>query len=262
VDAGGGSAIQVTGGLTALSMAWILGPRRGKYTPEGMPSAIPGHNSVLVSFGCLLALIGWTALNSAGALLFYGAAAGTTVRIAINTILCAGAAGVMAACITRVRFGKPDASLTANGWVGGLAASSAACAFILPAEAVVVGGIAGALVVFSVEWFELRLKVDDPAGAISVHGVTGLWGILAVGLFADFTALGSSSGAGSSSGQLLAQLVGVATLLGFVLPQTYALNWLINRFYPQRIGPEGERQGMDLHELGAGAYPDFKTHDE
>jgi ammonium transporter, Amt family len=262
VDAGGASTIQVNGALTALSMAWILGPRRGKYTAEGMPSAIPGHNSVLVLFGCLLALIGWTALNSAGALLFYGAAAGTTVRIVINTILCAGAAGVMAACITRVRFGKPDASLAANGWVGGLAASSAACAFILPAEAVVVGGLAGALVVFSVEWFELRLKVDDPAGAISVHGVAGLWGILAVGFFGNLTTLERGSAAGNSSGQLLAQLTGVATLLGFVLPQTYALNWLLNRFYPQRISVDGERQGMDLHELGAGAYPDFMTHDE
>jgi Amt family ammonium transporter len=262
VDGGGASTIQVTGGLTALSIAWILGPRRGKYSSEGMPSAIPGHNSVLVLFGCLLALIGWTALNSAGALLFYGAAAGSTVRIAINTLLCAGTAGVMAAGITRVRFGKPDASLTANGWVGGLAASSAGCAFILPAEAVVVGGIAGALVVFSVEWFELRWKVDDPAGTISVHGVAGLWGILAVGVFGDFAAPGNGSVAASSSGQLLAQLVGVATLLGFVLPQTYALNWLIDRFYPQRISPEGERLGMDLHELGSGAYPDFKTHDE
>lgn len=263
VDAGGSSTIQVVGGLTALSMAWILGPRRGKYTVEGMPSAIPGHNSVLVSLGCLLALAGWIGLNSAGALLFAGATPGTTVRIAINTALSAASAGLMAAAITRVRFAKPDASLTANGWVGGLAASSAACAFVVPAEAVVIGGIAGALVIFSVEWFELRLGVDDPAGAISVHGVAGLWGILAVGFFANFAPPGTTlNGQASSitSGQWLAQLVGIATLIGFVLPLTYGLNWLLNRFYPQRVSPEGERQGMDLYELGAGAYPDFMTH--
>ncbi|HWF36955.1 MAG TPA: hypothetical protein VG322_00450, partial [Candidatus Acidoferrales bacterium] len=263
VDAGGSSTIQVVGGLTALSMAWILGPRRGKYTVEGMPSAIPGHNSVLVSLGCLFALIGWIGLNSAGALLFAAATPGTTVRIAMNTFLSAAAAGLMAAAITRVRFAKPDASLTANGWVGGLAASSAACAFVVPAEAVVIGGIAGALVVFSVEWFELRLGVDDPSGAISVHGIAGLWGILAVGFFANFAQSGTAEqNLPPPSGQWLAQLVGIAALIGFVLPLTYSLNWLLNRFYPQRVSPEGERQGMDLYELGAGAYPDFMTHSD
>lgn len=262
VDAGGSSAVQVVGGLTALSTAWILGPRRGKYTVEGMPSAIPGHNSVLVALGCFLTLIGWIGLNSAGALLFYAVTPGTTIRIAMNTFLSASAAGLMAAAITRVRFGKPDASLTSNGWVGGLAASSAACAFIVPAEAVVVGGIAGALVIFSVEWFELRLGVDDPSGAISVHGIAGLWGILAVGLFANFAGAGAEQNLAVPSGQWLAQLAGIGALIGFVLPLTYGLNSLLNRFYPQRVPPEGERQGMDLYELGAGAYPDFMTHSD
>lgn len=262
VDAGGSSTIQAVGGLTALSMAWILGPRRGKYTAEGMPSAIPGHNGVLVLFGCLLALIGWTGLNTAGSLLFSSVEPGGAVRVALNTILSAAASGLMAAAITRVRFGKPDASLTANGWVGGLAASSAACAFVVPAEAVVIGGIAGALVTFSVEWFELRLGVDDPAGAVSVHGVAGLWGVLAVGLFGSVPPIGESLPGSANSGQWLAQLVGIATLIGFVLPLTYALNWLLNRAYPQRVPAEGERQGMDLYELGAGAYPDFMTHSD
>lgn len=260
VDAGGSSTIQVVGGLTALSIAWILGPRRGKYTAEGMPSAIPGHNSVLVSFGCFLALIGWMGLNSAGSLLFSGVSPGGAVRVVINTAASASAAAIMAAAITRVRFGKPDASLTANGWVGGLAASSAACAFVVPAEAVVIGGIAGALVTFSVEWLELRLTIDDPAGVVSVHGVAGLWGVLSVGLFGDIAPAGGLAPNTASSGQWLAQLVGVATLIGFVLPLTYGLNWVLNRFYPQRVSAEGERQGMDLHELGAGAYPDFVTH--
>jgi Amt family ammonium transporter len=266
VDAGGSSAIQVVGGLTALSIAWILGPRRGKYTAEGMPTAIPGHNSVIVLFGCLLALVGWTGLNCAGALLFTGAEPGRLVLIAINTSLGAFSAALAAAVITRIRFGKPDASLSANGWMGGLVAGSAACAFAPPAAAVLIGLVAGALVVFSVEWFELHFAVDDPGGAISVHAVSGLWGVLAVGLFARFPARimnvgGAVPAPGSSdSGQWMAQLVGVATLLGFVLPLTYALNWGLNRLYPQRAPSDGERQGMDLHELGAGAYPEFVTH--
>jgi Amt family ammonium transporter len=261
VDAGGSSTIQVVGGLTALSVAWILGPRRGKYTGEGMPSAIPGHSSVLVSFGCLLALVGWMGLNSAGALLFGGVDPGNAVRISANTVLSASAAALMAAAITRVRFGKPDASLTANGWIGGLAASSAACAFVVPAESIVIGGIAGALVTFSVEWFELRLSIDDPSGAVSVHGMAGLWGVLSAGLFGNPALPGGASN-GGNFGQFLAQLVGIATLIGFVLPVTYGLNWLLNRVYPLRVAAEGERQGMDLYELGAGAYPDFVTHSE
>jgi len=269
VDAGGASSIQVLGGLTALTIAWILGPRRGKYSLDGMPTAIPGHNIVYVLFGCLLALVGWIGLNSSGAILFTGAEPGRVVLIAVNTTLAAVSATLTTAVITRVRFGKPDASLSANGWVSGLVASSAACAFISPAAAVMIGLVAGALVTYSVELFELRLAVDDPGGAISVHAVAGLWGIMALGLFARFprglsNVVGGAALASvnADSGQWLAQLAGVATLLGFVLPLTYGLNWLVNRFYPQRVALEGERQGMDLHELGAGAYPEFITHTE
>jgi ammonium transporter, Amt family len=262
LDAGGSSSIQAVGGLTALAMAWILGPRRAKYAPDSMPAAIPGHNAVLVLFGCLLALLGWLGLNSAGAILFTGAEPGRCVLIAINTMLAAGSAALAAAAVTRIRFGKPDASLSANGWVSGLVAGSAACAFVPPAASVVIGLIAGALVALTVELFELRLAVDDPGGAISVHAVGGIWGVLALGIFARFPAelLNSRSGNPAGSGQWIAQLVGVATLLGFVLPLTYSLNWLLDRVYPQRVAAEGERQGMDLYELGAGAYPEFVTH--
>ncbi|HTW22617.1 MAG TPA: hypothetical protein VMD78_03405 [Candidatus Baltobacteraceae bacterium] len=259
VDAGGSSTIQAVGGLTALSVAWILGPRRGKYTTEGMPTAIPGHNSTFVVLGCMLAMAGWWGLNSAGAVLFTGAGPGDAALVAINTTLCAAASALMAAMITGVRFGKPDLSLTANGWIGGLAASSAACIFVRPPEAAAIGMVAGTLVTFSVEWFELRMSVDDPGGAISAHAMGGLWGVLAVGVIARVPPVGGN-GAGENSGQWLAQLVGLATLIGFVLPLTYGLNWVLNRIHPQRVGPEGERQGMDLHELGAGAYPEFMTH--
>src|SRR5436190_7886476 len=254
VDAGGSSTIQVVGGLTALSIAWILGPRRGKYSAQGMPAAIPAHNIVFVIFGCVLGLVGWLGLNSAGALLFAGVGVERVVLIAVNTILAAASGGLTAAIVTRLRFGKPDASLTANGCMSGLVASSAGCAFVKPAVAGIVGSVAGALVVFAIEWLEFKLKVDDPGGAISVHTVGGIWGILAVGLFAQIP--------GENGGQLLAQIVGVAALMGFVLPMTYGLNWLLNRFHQQRLAVEGERQGMDLHELGAEAYPEFVTNSD
>lgn len=253
LDAGGSGSIQAVGGLTALTVVWIIGPRRGKYALGGMPAAIPGHNAVLVLFACLLAFVGWLGLNSAGAILFAGVPLERLPLVGINTTLSASSAALMAAILTRTRFGKPDASLCANGWVGGLVSSSAACVFVTPLAAIVIGAVAGALVTFGVEWFELRLRVDDPGGAISVHALGGIWGLLALGIFARLP---------GNSGQLLAQIVGVATLLGFVLPLTYLLNWILNRFYPQRAALEGEQQGMDLYELGAGAYPEFYINEE
>jgi Amt family ammonium transporter len=259
VDAGGAGTIQAVGGLTALAVSWILGARRGKYSLDGMPAAIPGHNAVLVLLGCLMALVGWLGLNCAGAILFAGAETGRAVLIVANTMLTAASAALATALITRLRFGKPDASLCANGWVGGLVAGSAGCAFMSPLAAVATGAAAGVLITYAIEWFEARFTVDDPGGAISVHAVGGIWGLLALGLFGRFGGA-VVNGVSGESGQLLAQLVGIATLLGFVLPLTYCLNWILNRFYPQRVYAEGERQGMDFYELGAGAYPEFLTH--
>jgi Amt family ammonium transporter len=252
------------GGLTALSLVWLLGPRRGKYNLEGMPAALPGHNSVLVLLGCNLALVGWMGPNCAGALLFGGIPPVGVVLAAVNTLLSASGAVLAAAAVTRYRFGKPDASLSANGWVAGLVSSSAGCAYLPPAAALLTGLVAGALVSYTVAWLESRAGLDDPAGAISVHALGGIWGILAVGLFPRTTALkpllDPNSAGTLHSGQMLAQVVGIATLLGLILPLTYALNWALNRLLPQRIPPEEERQGADLYELGAGAYPEFVTH--
>jgi ammonium transporter, Amt family len=254
LDCAGSGTIQATGGLTALSIAWIIGPRRGKYSHDGMPTAIPGHNSVLVLVGCLIALVGWLALNSAGSLLFAGITGGRVVLVVINTLLAAFSGLLGAIITTRVRFGKPDTSLSANGWIAGLVAISAPCVFVVPATAIVIGAIAGILIPFAIDNFEFRLAIDDPGGAISVHGIGGLWGLVAAGLFARVP--------GSQSGQMLAQVIGIATLLGLVFPLTYGLNWALDRVYPQRVATEGERQGMDLHELGADAYPEFAIHSD
>lgn len=255
MDAGGASSIHAVGGLTALAVAWILGPRRGKYSHEGMPTAIPGHNTVLVLLGCFLALAGWFGLNCAGAMLFNGVPAERAGLIVVNTLLSAASAGLAVGVITQIRFGKPDASLCANGWVGGLVSVSAVSPFVVPAAAILIGLLGGCVVALAVEWLEVRFGVDDPAGAISVHAVGGLWSIFAVGLFARVP-----PASGPESGQWVAQLVGIATLVGYVLPMAYGLHWLLNRIHPMRVVLEGERQGLDLHDLGAGAYPEFVTH--
>jgi Amt family ammonium transporter len=218
--------------------------------------AIPGHNAVLILLGCFLVWLGWIGLDCAGAILFTAAEASRSLLIVVNATLAAAAALLAAAAITRIRFGKVDASLCANGWVGGLVASSAGCAVMPPAAAMIVGLVAGTLVTYAVELMELHLTVDDPGGSISVHLIGGIWGVLAVAW------LGKFPGAVNGSGQGLAQLAGVASLLGFVLPMTYGFVLLLNRFYPMRVAPEGERQGLDLHELGAGAYPDFVSHND
>jgi len=253
LDGGGSAVIQMEGGLTALSIASILGPRRGKYA-GGAPMALPGHSVVLVLFACFLAWLGWIGLNGSGSMLFLGAAPSALPQVAVNTTVSAGMSALAAAGVTRLRYGRPDASLCANGWTGGLAASSAACAFASPAAAALTGAIAGALVTLSVELLDVRLGIDDPAGSVSVHAVGGLVGVLSPGLLARLP--------GGSSGQWLAQWIGAATLLIVVLPLTYSLNRALNRFYPQRISAEDELHGLDLLELGAEAYPEFVTRDD
>ncbi len=249
LDAGGAAGTQALGGISALCIAWLLGPRQSKFTPEGIPTAMPGHNGAFVLFGALLALVGWLGLNLAGTALIDPHNLNLLPLAAIDTVLAAAAGAIGALLTTRFRFGKPDASLSANGWVAGLVAISASAPYVKPAGAILIGLVAGPLVVFAIELIEVRMHVDDPAGAISVHGVGGIWGVLALSMFADH-------------GSFLAQLLGIATLIGAVLPASYGLNLLLNRFVPFRVQPSGERQGMDLSELGANAYPEFVTHRE
>ncbi len=242
IDAGGGGVIQAVGGMTALSITWILGARRGKYEMNAM--AIPGHNMAFVLFGCMLTLAGWLGLDTAGAMLFAGAAISSIALIAVNNLVAASTSLLTALIVTRIRFGKPDASITANGFVIGLVSISSACSLISPVEAAAIGLVAGLLVPFSVEWLD-RLGFDDPSGSISVHALGGLWSVIAAGMFVHLR-----------PGQWLAQLAMVSALLGFVLPLAYCLNLLLNRIYRQRIHKDGERQGLDMCELGGGAYPE------
>ena len=209
---------------------------------------MPGHNAVYILFGCLLALVGCLAWNVAGAMVWLHAPLTALPVTVVNTLLCASGAVAATFAITRIRFGKPDASLCANGWLAGLVASSACAGLISPGAALFVGLVAGIATPLLVELLELAVAIDDPSGAITVHLAGGLWGLLAAGIFAP------------QAGQFVAQLVGIAALLGLVLPLVYLLFWLLNRLVPFRVDPDGERIGMDLHELGGGAYPEFVIH--
>jgi ammonium transporter, Amt family len=248
LDAGGAGTIHLLGGFSALSVIWITGARRGKFPKEGFSTAIPGHNAPFVLFGCLLALVGWLALNLAGALLWLNDGSDILPLTAVNTLLCSAAALAATFAVTQYRFGKPDASLCANGWLAGLVVSSACASLVTPLEATSAGAVAGILIPLLVEFLELAVGIDDPSGAISAHGAGGLIGLFAVGVFA------------AQPGQFLAQLVGISTLLGLVFPLIYLFFTLVNRVTPFRVDPDGERIGMDLHELGGGAYPEFVVH--
>jgi len=248
LDGGGAGTVHVMGGICALCVVWIAGARRGKFPKEGLSTAMPGHNAVYVLFGCLVALVGWLAWNMAGALLWLNAAPSALPLTGVNTLLSAAAALAATFTVTSVRFGKPDASLCANGWLAGLVTSSACAGIVSPLAALFTGLVAGAMTPLLVEVLELAVSVDDPTGAVTVHGASGVWGLLAAGMFAP------------QPGQFVAQLIGIATLLGLFLPLVYLLFWVLNRFVPFRVDPDGERIGMDLHELGGGAYPEFVVH--
>ena len=248
LDPGGAATIHVLGGLSAVAVVWVTGSRRGKFPKEGFSTAMPGHNAAYILFGCLVALVGWLAFNLAGQLLWLHAPLTALPDTAINTVLSAAGAVAATFTVTRIRFGKPDASLCANGWLAGLVASSASAALVSPLPALFIGIVAGILTPLLVELLELAVSIDDPSGAISAHAVSGLWGLAAAGIFAG------------GPGQFLAQLIGIAALLGVILPLVYLLFWLLNRVIRFRVDGDGERIGMDLHELGGGAYPEFVIH--
>jgi len=251
IDPGGAATIHATGGVAALALVWILGPRNGKFPPNSPPAALPAHHIVYALFGAAVALVGWLAMNALAAMLFAGAALGRIPLVELNTMLCAAGAMLASLVVTRLRFGKPDASLSVNGWIAGLVASSAVAAVASPGGALFTGIVAGAFLPVAIEFAESRCRLDDPSGGITVHALAGFWGLFAAGLLAH-----------GGRGQMLAQIVGIATLLGLLLPAAYVLFWVLNRIMPFRTHPEAERIGMDLHELGAGAYPDFVLHSD
>lgn len=266
-DFAGSGVVHAVGGLTALAVALIIGPRIGKFNRDGSANAIIGHDISAVLIGCFILAFGWFGFNPGSTL---GASAAGCLRIgsvAVNTML-AGCTGTFGAMIYMWAFkGKPDASMSANGLLAGLVAITAPSGFVNTVSSAIIGLVAGVLVCVSVSFVENKLKVDDPVGAISVHGAGGLWGVLSVGLFADGTSNygGAWNGVNGSvtglfygdASQLLAQLVGIATLIGFVFSFSFVLNWILEVFMGHRVSAESELEGLDLPEMGQLGYPEF-----
>ena len=266
-DFAGSGVVHAVGGLTALAVALIIGPRIGKFNRDGSSNAIIGHDISAVLIGCFILAFGWFGFNPGSTL---GASANGNLRIgsiAVNTML-AGCTGTFGAILYMwILKGKPDASMSGNGLLAGLVAITAPSGFVNTTGAAIIGLIAGVLVCVSVAFVENVMKVDDPVGAISVHGTNGLWGVLSVGLFADGTSNygGSWNGVtGSVTGlffgdasQLAAQLVGISTLLGFVFTFSFLLNLGLEFFLGQRVSAETEVAGLDLPEMGQLGYPEF-----
>jgi len=267
-DFAGSGVVHAVGGLSALALAMIVGPRIGKYTRQGKPNAIVGHDIVIVLTGCFILAFGWFGFNPGSTL---GASGNGNLRIgsiAVNTML-AGMTGAFGAMFYMwMRYGKPDASMSGNGLLAGLVAITAPSGFVNTVGACIIGLIGGVLVCLSVEFVDRVLKVDDPVGAISVHGANGIWGVISVGLFAD----GKSNYGGSWNGvngsvtglfygdasQLVAQLLGVATLIGIVFTMTFVVNLAIDAVIGQRVGAKAELEGLDLPEMGQLGYPEFE----
>ena len=253
-DFAGSGVVHSVGAITALAAALLIGPRIGKYNRDGSANAMPGHDIVIVLTGCFILAFGWFGFNPGSTL---GASGALRISsVAVDTML-AGCTGSFGAVIYMwMKYGKPDASMTGNGLLAGLVAITAPSGYVNSRDACIIGLIAGVLVCLSVEFIDRVLRIDDPVGAISVHGAGGLFGVLSVGLFADGTNAVKGLFYGDA-GQLVAQLIGIATLLGFVFPLTYVINWVIEIVVGQRVSAEDELEGLDIPEMGALCYPEF-----
>lgn len=262
VDFAGSSVVHMTGGVAALAGAIVLGPRLGKFNKDGSPNAIPGHHIPMAVAGCFILAFGWFGFNAGSTL------AGGDLRIAVvatNTMLAGGAAALSSWLYMWAKYGKPDISMSANGLLAGLVAVTAPCAFIDSVSAVIIGLIAGVLVCLSVFFVERVLKVDDPVGAVSVHGVNGAWGVIALGLFADGTYGAGWNGVDGAvtglfygdSSQFVAQCIGTVTNVVYVFIVSYAFFKILDKVMGLRVDPEQEFEGVDQHEVAVKAYPDF-----
>jgi len=253
-DFAGSGVVHAVGGLTALAVSMIIGPRIGKYNRDGSANAIPGHDIVIVLTGCFILAFGWFGFNPGSTLGASGALRIST--IAVDTML-AGCTGSFGAILYMwMRYGKPDASMSGNGLLAGLVAITAPSGYVNTMGAAIIGFVAGVLVCLSVEYIDRVMRVDDPVGAISVHGTCGLWGVISVGLFADGTNAVKGLFYGDPS-QLVAQLIGVGTLLGFVFTLSYVANYVIDVVVGQRVPASDELEGLDIPEMGALGYPEF-----
>jgi ammonium transporter, Amt family len=255
-DFAGSTLVHMTGGVAALMGAIALGPRIGRYGPDGKPRAIPGHSIPFAVLGTFILLVGWYGFNAGSEL----AADEFIGGIAVNTTLAAAAGAVMAMVTIWLKTGKPDVAMAANGTLAGLVGITAGALAVNYLGALIIGGAAGVIVVLAVLFFD-RVKVDDPVGAISVHGVCGAFGTLAVGLFAiedtDYYSAGLFYGGGAS--QLVSQVIGVVAVGAFVAVTTGVLFQVIKYTVGLRVTEEEELTGLDVLEHGHMGYGEDTT---
>jgi ammonium transporter, Amt family len=264
VDFAGSGVVHAMGGVAGLAGALVLGPRIGKYNADKTPNTIPGHHVPMAMLGCFILLFGWFGFNAASTL------AATDVQFAVvatNTAIAAAFGSVVAMFTMMWKTGKPDPGMMVNGMLAGLVAITAPCAFTSPAWSAVIGGIAGVLVIYAAQFIEKR-GVDDPVGAIAVHGVCGIWGVLSVGIFANGSYGGAWNGSdvtaieGVVAGefdQLGAQALGAFVLCTVMFGLAFAFFKIQNAVMKGGIrSPEADEvAGLDLPEMGVLAYPEF-----
>ena len=239
-DFAGSGVVHMLGGVAALAGVLVIGARKGKYDADGKPKAIPGHSVTLGALGVFILWFGWYGFNAGSTL----AAVGENITYPVVTTTLAAAAGAVGAMVTAwIIIGKPDVGFTLNGALAGLVGITAGTASISFSLSVLTGLVAGVIMVFSVMGLE-RVGIDDPVGAISVHGTAGLWGVLAVALFSSDASIGT-------------QLFGAAAIAAWAFIASYIVFKLIDLTVGMRVTPEEEREGLDRSEHGAEAYPEF-----
>ncbi len=244
IDFAGSTVVHSIGGWAALAGAIVLGPRLGKFGPDGKPKAIPGHSITLAALGVFILFFGWFGFNPGSTTV----AGGDAAKIAVNTNLAAAAGGLSSMITAWILFKKPEASMTLNGVLAGLVAITAPCNNVSAMSSVIIGLIAGVIVVISVLFIEKVLKVDDPVGAVSVHGVCGAFGTLSAALFNE---------AGFSFQLLYVQALGVVSAFIWSFGLCLIMFYLIKKTVGLRVSKEEEMEGLDITEHGNIAYPDF-----
>ena len=245
IDFAGSTVVHSVGGWCALAGAIVLGPRLGKYTKDGGIKPILGHNIPMAALGVFILWVGWFGFNPGST-----TAANTDIAmIFVNTNLAAAAGAVLAMITSWIKFGKPEVGMSLNGALAGLVAITSPCATVSPFSSIIIGAIAGVIVVLSVLFFD-KIRVDDPVGAISVHGVNGAWGTLAAGIF---------NMGGTTAKIIGVQVLGIVSCFIWTFAMAFILFKIIDKTVGLRVSPEEEAEGLDFSEHGGNAYPDFEV---
>lgn len=261
VDFAGSTLVHACGGFAALAAAWVLGPRIGKFNKDGSSNAIPGHSLTLAALGVFILWMGWFGFNAGSTLSGMNASLG---YIAVTTTTAAGAGVIAALIINWIKAGHPSTEMALNGALAGLVAITAGTANVTIGGSIIIGLISGAVLVFGLDLVERVLKVDDPVGAVAVHGFNGMWGTIAIGLFAapavgEFTAMGPVTGLfyGGGLAQLGTQLIGTVAVSAWAFVTMGTLFYIMKKTIGVRVSEQEEIEGLDISEHFTSSYPEF-----